>query len=122
MSSFDEQVQAAVLAHSQWKLHLRQAISAGKSDFRVEAVQMDNQCAFGKWLYAEGHQSFPSVTGYDDVRTLHAAFHKEAARVLSLAVSGKPDDASKAMELGSPFSKVSAQLVTALTRARAAAA
>lgn len=122
MSSFDEQVQAAVLAHSQWKLHLRDAISAGRSDFRVEIVRQDNQCAFGKWLYAEGRTSFPSVNAYHDVRTLHAAFHEEAGRVLSLAVSGKDTEASKAMELGSAFSKVSAQLVTALTRARAAAA
>lgn len=62
------------------------------------------------------------MNAYHDVRTLHAAFHEKAGRVLSLAVSGKDTEASKAMELGSAFSKVSAQLVTALTRARAAAA
>jgi hypothetical protein len=122
MSYFDEQVQAAVLAHSEWKQRLRLAISTGKSDFRVEVVHQDNQCGFGKWLYAEGATSFPSATAYEDVRRLHREFHEEAARVLSHAITGKPAEASRAMELGSPFSKVSAQLVTALTRARAAAA
>ncbi len=122
MSSFGEQVQAAVLAHSQWKSRLRDAIAAGTSEFKADAVQRDNLCAFGKWLYEEGKHSFPSPTDYEDVRTLHAEFHTQAARVLSLAVSGKPGEATKAMELGSAFSKVSAHLVTALTRARATAA
>jgi hypothetical protein len=122
MSAFTDQVQAAVLAHGEWKSRLRQAIATGHSDFRVEVVQQDNACAFGKWLYDEGHRSFPSSSDYEDVRRLHAEFHKEGSRVLALAVSGKAEDASKAMGMGLPFSRISAQLVTALTRARAAAA
>ncbi|HEY5477739.1 MAG TPA: CZB domain-containing protein [Tepidiformaceae bacterium] len=119
MDSFDDQVQAAVQAHSAWKLRLRQAIASGKSDLKVETVLHHDQCAFAKWLYDGAPPSRPSTSDYDEVRMVHAEFHREAARVLSLAISGQPAMASNAMELGSPFSRASAQLVTALTRLRA---
>jgi len=121
MSSFAEQVNAAVAAHGQWKVRLRQAIATGNSEFDVRVVSQDNQCAFGKWLYGEGKSSFPSAAEHEEVRALHAEFHREASRVLGLAVSGKAKEASLAMEPGSPFSKISGGLVNKLTHVRKAA-
>jgi hypothetical protein len=121
MSSFVEQVDAALAAHSQWKARLRSAITSGSSEFQVSVVSQDNQCAFGKWLYGEGKSSFPSPAEHEEVRALHAEFHREASRVLGLAVSGKAKEASLAMEPGSPFSKISGGLVNKLTRVRKAA-
>lgn len=122
MSDFATQVEAAVVAHSNWKRHLRQAIEQGKSDFQVETVQRDNACAFGQWLYGEGTTSFPSHDRYEEVKGLHARFHLAAAHVLSLAVGGQGTQATEAMEFGSEFAAVSAKLVSALAKTRDAAA
>ena len=122
MSTFAEQVQAAVVAHARWKGHLHQAIDTGSSDFRAEVVKQDNQCDFGKWLYGAGETSFPAAANYEEIRTLHAEFHREAAAVLALALAGRGKEAQAAMEVGSGFGKVSAHLVTTLTRARSLAA
>jgi hypothetical protein len=122
VNTFAEQVNAAVAAHGQWKARLRDAISTGSSEFQVAVVSQDAQCVFGKWLYGEGKTSFPSAADREKVRTLHAEFHREAAKVLALAVSGKAKEASLALEPGSPFSKISGSLVSTLTHLRSAAA
>ncbi len=47
----------AILAHSNWKMHLKQAIDAGESQFTVEQAGNYHNCAFGKWLdSSEGKQ------------------------------------------------------------------
>ncbi|MFA7250299.1 MAG: CZB domain-containing protein [Dehalococcoidia bacterium] len=122
MSTFAEQVEAAIAAHSKWKMHLRAAISTGKSDFQVDTVKKDNACPFGQWLYSGGQAAFPTREAFEDIRGLHAKFHASAAQVLALAVAGRADEASKAMGFGSEFGSVSAALVNALTKARGAAA
>ncbi len=121
MSSFAEQVNAAVAAHGQWKVRLRQAIATGNSEFDVAVVSQDSQCAFGKWLYGDGKFSFPSPAVREEIRQLHAEFHKEAARVLGLAVTGKGKEASLAMEPGSAFAKISGTLVNHLVHVQKAA-
>lgn len=122
MGSFAEQLSGAIAAHGQWKVRLRQAIATGSSEFDPSVVAQDNQCAFGKWLYAGSKDGFGSAAAYETVRGLHADFHREAARVLALAVAGKAADASKAMDPGSPFAKASATLVSTLMQQQRAAA
>jgi hypothetical protein len=119
MSSFEEQVAAAIAAHGQWKSRLRTAIISGKSEFSAETVAKDNACTFGAWLYGDGHRDFASEITFTAIRDLHAEFHREAARVLALALGGQKDAAEAAIGLGSPFGRASASLVGALTRARA---
>jgi len=122
VNTFGEQVQAAIGAHGMWKARLRQAIDTGSSDFKVDVVRQDNQCAFGKWLYGEGKGGFPSMADYEQARRLHAEFHGEAAKVLAHAVSGRPKEAHDAMQPGAPFVHVSSALVGTLMRLQRAAA
>jgi len=49
------------------------------------------------------------------VREKHAAFHREAARVLELALGGKKDQASAALALASAFTRLCAELTQLLT-------
>lgn len=83
-------------------------------------VRQDNYCAFGKWLYGDGKATFPSREQHEEVRTRHAEFHREAARVLDMALAGKVQEATAALAMGSQFNRVSATLVTKLNVARAA--
>lgn len=104
------QIKAAVGAHGMWKARLHSAISTGKSDFEAANVAKDDKCDFGKWLHGGVSGAARSSARYNAVKAEHARFHVEAARVLSLALSGKRDEAKNAMAAGSAFAKISADL------------
>jgi hypothetical protein len=113
---FSDNIRSAMVAHSAWKARLKDAITSGKSDKTVADARADNLCDFGKWL--RGPDITPAVkstTSYTRAMDLHTKFHAEAARVLEIALQGKKDAALAAMEPGSPFSRVSAELVNVLT-------
>lgn len=108
-------IDSAINAHGLWKIRLKDAIAQKSSSFLVENVKVDDKCDFGKWLY-----SFPesdkASNDYQNIKTLHASFHQLAAEILELAVSGKTDEAIKALGLGSQFSMISGKLTMALNR------
>ncbi len=111
--SMVDQINKAVAAHGMWKARLRNAIDAGKSEFTAGHVSADNQCDFGKWLYslpAIDHQT----AQWQKVRELHAKFHREAGKVLGLALSGNKAEADSCLAVGSPFAKVSLELTSAM--------
>lgn len=110
-----EEINAAILAHSQWKTRLAQAIETGTSEFVPDKVKPDNLCMFGKW--------FHSLTGadttnayYAQVKDLHAKFHAIAAHVLELALAGKKEEAKAAMDSSSEYADISSQLILTLGR------
>ena len=105
-----EQFVKAVGAHGLWKGRLTGAIKTGSSEFTVEDAAADNQCEFGKWLYSVHNTGVESKDYHEKVRLLHATFHQEVSRVLSLALAGKRAAALKAMEDGSPYAGSSASL------------
>ncbi len=106
----------AIAAHGQWKQRLRDAAATGKSEWRPETVKTDNACDLGKWIYGEAKAQVPNAAALEEVRKLHAEFHQHAAQVLSLAILGKRAEAEAAMAMGSPYSKVSTALVSALKK------
>jgi hypothetical protein len=104
------QITKAVGAHGQWKARLGAAIASGTSEFDAATVRQDDKCDFGKWLYQSIGQRDRATAHYTKVKQLHAQFHTEAARVLSLAVGGKKAEAERAMAPGSAFFNISTQL------------
>ena len=108
-----EEIKKAVGAHGAWKNRLAAAIDNGNSEFNPAQVEPDNLCAFGKWLYALSPADRKSEH-YAKVQALHAAFHKEAAQVLRLALSGKKSDATSSMTSGGRYMTASANLILAL--------
>jgi hypothetical protein len=111
--SIVDQINKAIAAHGMWKVRLRQAVHEGKSEFTVARVSVDNQCDFGKWLYSlppTDHQS-PS---WKKVHDAHAKFHKEAAHVLELALSGSKAEAESGLGNEAPFTKISVELTGAM--------
>jgi methyl-accepting chemotaxis protein len=100
---------AAISAHSAWKVRLRDAVSMGTSDFNPETVCLDDQCAFGKWLYARDEQT-QSTPRWKCVRTRHADFHKEAGRILKMALAGQKVAAEAALASNSRFGNATQSL------------
>ncbi|MDH4133658.1 MAG: CZB domain-containing protein [Gammaproteobacteria bacterium] len=111
--SYAEKIGQAISAHAHWKLRLKTAIDTGKSEWTVDRVSPDNLCEFGQWLY-----SLPAnvrqTRHWVEVQALHATFHKEAARILGLALHGDRKEASQLMAYDSPFARLSAGLTWAL--------
>ena len=108
-----EEIDKAIGAHGMWKARLGSAIDTGRSDTTPEQVEPDNLCAFGKWLNALPATEHGSEH-YKKVRSLHAAFHKEAAKVLRLATSGKKAEAKQSLDSGGSYATASANLTSAM--------
>lgn len=118
----NEQIDRALVAHGAWKQRLFQAIQTGQSEFSPTIVQTDNRCEFGAWLYSLSEE-IRQTSEWTKIRQLHADFHREAARVLTLALQGRKKEAEAAVASGSPFHLLTGQLTVALgqwKRARAA--
>jgi len=105
-----DEISAAIAAHGMWKSRLKAAIETGKSDFSPPEVQTDDHCDFGKWLQGAAATQLKNSPHYANCVRLHREFHKVAAKVLSLALAGKKDDALHSMGLQGEFSLSSAAL------------
>ncbi|MHC4141069.1 MAG: CZB domain-containing protein [Planctomycetota bacterium] len=103
----------AIAAHAKWKYYLRQAIKTGKSEWTAPAVRVDDQCEFGIWLRSVAPADRLGKH-WKTVQARHGGFHRAAADVLELALSGRPDEAEAAIAPGSRFAEVSKQLTLAM--------
>ena len=113
--SYGYEISKAITAHGQWKQRLVLAIARGTSELTVGQVQSDTRCEFGQWFYALPAALRDSKQG-KNIRDLHAAFHTEAGAILALALSGRAAQAEKALEPGGAYTRLSGQMVTALTQ------
>ena len=109
-----QQIDAAILAHSKWITDLKVAIEDGTSEFDPETVKTDNHCDFGKWLYDGFPQAAQNSAVFQDIRATHAAFHRTAAHILTLAMSGHKEHALELMDLRGEFMQLSAHLIFVL--------
>lgn len=118
MNDHIRQIDAAILAHDEWKSRLLAAIEAGSSALEPDQVRADDLCAFGLWLYSAGDDLKASLH-YHRVCDLHAQFHQAAAQVLRLALDGMGRRALTSLEFGSEYVRASVLLVDELELWRA---
>ena len=107
----DEFADEIIAAHGLWKLRLHQAIESGDSAFDPTIVARDDRCAFGQWLYGDGQRQHAHDPRHRQLKELHAGFHREAAAVLTLALTGQGDAARKRTSESSDFFRDSTRLV-----------
>jgi hypothetical protein len=109
-----QEITKALNAHNAWKQKLADARKDGRSDDVPETVAADNLCDFGRWLDrppTEAHNS----AHFKNVRSVHAAFHREAANVLRLALSGQKAEAEKCLRFGGLYNSIASELACAMT-------
>ena len=110
-----KEIDNAIGAHGAWKARLKTAVDTGQLEVPVATISTDNQCAFGKWLYGSTLTSEDkSSTQYAEIKRLHAEFHKAAAQVAQLAMSGGKAEARKMMDQSGAYSAISGKLSMAL--------
>jgi len=113
MSTQDE-INAAIAAHGTWKIGLKAAIETGSSEFSPSIVAQDNRCDFGKWLHGTATTALRGSTHYTKCVELHRQFHTIAAKVLTLALGGKKDEALGSMSVKGDYALASAALTKAM--------
>jgi methyl-accepting chemotaxis protein len=113
-----ELVTTIIAAHGMWKYRLQAAIESGRSDFVPAVVARDDQCALGKCLYGDARAQLRGSSDLEEIRQLHASFHRGAAAVLELALAGKRSEAQDQLASGSEFLRTSATLVQLLDALR----
>lgn len=98
----------AIEAHSQWKVRLSVYLRGGRNEeLKVENIEVDNKCILGKWIYGEGGEKYGSEL--DEIKKVHAHFHKEAGVVLSTYLNGDKDKATMLLNEGD-YAKHSANI------------
>lgn len=105
-----------ISAHVRWKQRLLAYIQDKTEPLDPAIVGRDDQCRLGKWIYGDG-QAYTHAESFEKVRTVHAAFHKHAAAVVTFVNRG--DCATAAAVLNGQYAKTSNSLqrtIVALAR------
>jgi len=105
---------AAIAKHAQWKHYLRQTVKTGQSEWTVDSISHDTQCELGRWL-ALLPQIDKRGEHWSKVQHLHSQLHAAAAEVLALALEGKATEATERLAIGGDFTKISSELIVAIS-------
>jgi len=106
MSAYDE-ISKAISVHHSWRQKLLEAIESGECDCTIESVTRDDNCSFGKWLRYRIEPSIKKTTDYIKIVDLHTQFHKEAGRILELALKGNKEQAINLINIEGKFAVLS---------------
>ena len=109
-----QQIDLAASAHSRWLVRLRTAIVSGTSEFKPDDVRGDQNCDFGKWLHGAFPPRLKGTASFEEIRAAHARFHQRAAEILALALAGKKQEATAAMDGAGEFMQLSGSLLLKL--------
>ena len=112
-SDLGKNLTAGISAHSAWKRRLRDAIQGGAS-IDPAVAERDDACELGKWLAANAQMR--SDPNYGKVCELHRSFHKEVGGILRESLAGGKEKAAQRLESGSPYTKISSELVLAMAK------
>lgn len=105
----------AIAAHVNWKLRIH-ALLTGRLSEKLEPTNIarDNVCELGKWIHGEGKGTMPPAE-HATLVAAHAAFHKEAARIVG-DVYGGHKIGLEAIDMNAPFGKLTTQVVGILSK------
>lgn len=103
-------------AHFNWKVKLRTLVDGtANQELDPRAVEVDNACALGKWIYGEGakHAQLPE---YAELKAEHAEFHRCAGEVIRQYKAGNVDKAKQMIDAAGPFTETSTKVVAKINK------
>lgn len=112
--TFDEQVDAAIMAHIQWVTRIRKAIRTGRSDFDPVVARAHNRCEFSRWLYGDFQLKHGKEPIFDEICQLHTRFHELAGFILEESIAGRAEEVQKLMDFMGEFNQLSGKLLLKL--------
>lgn len=95
---------AAIEAHIRWKVRLEEYVE-GVSEEKLDpaVIATDDQCLLGKWIYGAGGQKYGNNPLFQEVKCIHAEFHKCSAGIVCQADGGDREGAALALRHGDHF-------------------
>ncbi len=87
-------LERAKVAHLSWKVKLRGFLD-GRAELTRQQAVSDHECAFGKWYFSEGLESFGHLPEMEQVRQPHAEIHALIQRIVELKHNGQIEEAEK---------------------------
>jgi len=103
----------ANMAHAQWKIKFRTAITS-KATMDAAVISKDCNCEFGQWLHGDAQARFGHLSNFGMCLAAHAAFHVEAGKVASLINAKRFEDAEAMLGMGTPFAETSGKVTAAI--------
>lgn len=102
----------AIMAHTRWKYRLADYID-GKCADHLDAADVgsEDRCELGKWISEQRHS--PVLV---ELKRAHASFHATAGRIVSLAQTGRIDEARAALLSPTGYRTESARVVRFITQ------
>jgi methyl-accepting chemotaxis protein len=85
-----------VSAHVRWKQRLQSYIIERGEKLDPAEIGRDDHCKLGKWIYGEG-QAYAHLPQFEQVRQIHAQFHKHAAAVVVFSNRGDRESAEQVL-------------------------
>lgn len=110
----------AIKAHSSWKMKLQAYIAKPDGSLKVADISPDNKCSLGQWIHGEGakHSALPE---YQELKAVHAEFHKAAADVVKRADAGEKVTEEVMLGGKSKYAEVSTKVVSLIMKMKAKA-
>ncbi len=99
--------------HAEWKTRFQTAILQ-RERMDVAAVCSEDCCNLGKWLRGVGERSSGHLTAFTFLVQTHAAFHREAGRIVSLINAGDVEAAEAELEYGTSYSRAAQGVALAI--------
>ncbi len=97
-------LERAKAAHLAWKVKLRGFLD-GRAELSQAQAVSDHDCAFGKWYFGPGLESFGQIREMVEVRTPHAEMHALIRRIIELKGQGKIEAAEQEYSKVGPLSE-----------------
>jgi hypothetical protein len=92
-------MKAAIEAHMAWKSRLEAQFRGDATEsLDVGVVAADSNCVLGQWIHGDGKAEFGRYPEFEQLRAVHAEFHRCAGSILADARSGNRDAAATALK------------------------
>ena len=107
-------VDKVIAAHGQWKTKFRAAINR-QEQLDAETIARDDCCELGKWIHGPMKTRFGRHPQFTELLRGHQRFHTEAGEVARTINQRNFVNASRMIELGSPFATASSEVIKYLS-------
>lgn len=101
----------AIRAHAAWKMRLSNYIRNPDGTLNPAEVAPDNQCSLGQWIY-ENLTQYGTMSEFNELKTIHANFHRCAADIVERADKGENLSDEVALGTNSQYASLSADVVS----------
>jgi hypothetical protein len=100
----------AVDAHVDWKWKLSAYLRKPDKSLDPATLEVDDQCALGKWIHDEG-RAYSGLTEFAELQTTHAEFHRAAADIVRRADKGESVSDEVAMGAKTNYGVTSSRVI-----------